>query len=466
MLLAATATAAPLASVMAEPPAMAVRAAPPDGKEHSGSPGAGKQAGGKEAVPVLVPSEQNGDAEPQIDTSPDTNEREVGGPSSAADDDVTSMRGKWQSVVDMIRALSIARERIPYKMAGHVYVEQRPECKRSENPNYLSLERLVEGADKWREENPRLSERHITGETFSIIHNWMQACEEGQVIPGTKIAELTGHGPCKRELRLGTPLPSRVLDDSEEDWQEQSSKMVDFYLNSHLTISATFTSGPQESLLVRPPSKSIQFRTREHHGSELQCTIRPTSAHPGYGGGEKSGICNAPSWSWASIDGPIEGFYDFGNLSGSRDAYLSVSDECTPQGIDPFGQVRDGKLVVEGRMIRGNSHYVNYNASNSGTIHHFQAMVNCGTARVTFRPDYRLQDHGMPDGSEMHCLVLYEPAVHGTGVWCGLVLYREAPAAHESFQQVGMWRITSYSMAYEPLFRMFGDVEPEMVVII
>jgi hypothetical protein len=58
----------------------------------------------------------------------------------------------------------------------------------------------------------------------------------------------------------------------------------------------------------------------------------------------------APSWSWASIDGPID--YDLcltKNKSNLNEAEV-ISAVLVPYGIDPFGQVSAGSLKLRGRF--------------------------------------------------------------------------------------------------------------------
>jgi hypothetical protein len=50
----------------------------------------------------------------------------------------------------------------------------------------------------------------------------------------------------------------------------------------------------------------------------------------------------APSWSWAYLDGPIK----FVSLSFGEIVSQIISCETTPAANDPYGRVKDGKLVV------------------------------------------------------------------------------------------------------------------------
>ena len=56
----------------------------------------------------------------------------------------------------------------------------------------------------------------------------------------------------------------------------------------------------------------------------------------------------APSWSWASLDGPVE----FELLSYSNLVARVRSCSVTPSSLDPFGQVSSGQLDIEVRCVK------------------------------------------------------------------------------------------------------------------
>lgn len=59
----------------------------------------------------------------------------------------------------------------------------------------------------------------------------------------------------------------------------------------------------------------------------------------------------APSWSWASVDGPVS-FQSTGQLACHEARVIECSTTCESMSA-PFGAVRDGWLVIEGPMVRG-----------------------------------------------------------------------------------------------------------------
>lgn len=62
--------------------------------------------------------------------------------------------------------------------------------------------------------------------------------------------------------------------------------------------------------------------------------------------------CRAPSWSWASIDGPVrlfwkEGVYDLEGLATIKDVHVQLVDTK-----NAFGQVEHAELVIHGKPLR------------------------------------------------------------------------------------------------------------------
>jgi hypothetical protein len=56
----------------------------------------------------------------------------------------------------------------------------------------------------------------------------------------------------------------------------------------------------------------------------------------------------APSWSWASVEGPV----NIEPLDDGFESCVEIVEELTePSTTDPYGQVKDGKLVVKGRVV-------------------------------------------------------------------------------------------------------------------
>ena len=59
-----------------------------------------------------------------------------------------------------------------------------------------------------------------------------------------------------------------------------------------------------------------------------------------------------PTWSWISINGPVEGFFIRGYSAVT--CFVTVKEvKCDIIGQDPFGEVEKGKLELEGVLIKG-----------------------------------------------------------------------------------------------------------------
>jgi Heterokaryon incompatibility protein (HET) len=57
----------------------------------------------------------------------------------------------------------------------------------------------------------------------------------------------------------------------------------------------------------------------------------------------------APSWSWASVEGPVT----ISRLLRFNDCIEIVEASTVPGTPDPYGQVKSGRLVVKGRVVHG-----------------------------------------------------------------------------------------------------------------
>lgn len=71
-----------------------------------------------------------------------------------------------------------------------------------------------------------------------------------------------------------------IIQDSDNDWVEQASKMAEIYGNSFLTIAATAAQDPSRSLFKRYPAPTELYTIphESHHG--LTFTTRPAMEHP------------------------------------------------------------------------------------------------------------------------------------------------------------------------------------------
>ena len=139
---------------------------------------------------------------------------------------------------------------------------------------------------------------------------------------------------------------------------------------------------------------------------------------------------HAPSWSWASIDGPV---YPCGITTGSIYLIDILDTEVSTSKINPLGQVYSGFIVVKGFLIETIYHTLD---QGNGTCileangYNFSAFVYCDTS-----------DTHLEGGTLVHCLALktYSTTYGGFSdnfALMGLVLQRESETASE-FSRIG-----------------------------
>lgn len=117
----------------------------------------------------------------------------------------------------------------------------------------------------------------------------------------------------------------------------------------------------------------------------------------------------APSWSWASVDGPVRFLKDGRNAGTGKNTGREfrlcleiVSAETTPSSLDPMGTVAAGQVVVVG-------------SSRPGLLRHLEAGMGDKSRHYTceqLKSDtFRIQSHFTVDGEEAH--VDYDLIEHG-----------------------------------------------------
>ncbi|KAH0429412.1 het domain-containing protein [Colletotrichum camelliae] len=73
---------------------------------------------------------------------------------------------------------------------------------------------------------------------------------------------------------------------------------------------------------------------------------------------ESRGCLGAPSWSWASVDGPVSWGSLVGLLNHTEPCRI-IEAECTPASeINPFGSVETGHVILEGLLIKATAKYL------------------------------------------------------------------------------------------------------------
>jgi len=139
---------------------------------------------------------------------------------------------------------------------------------------------------------------------------------------------------------------------------------------------------------------------------------------------------HAPSWSWASIDGPV---YPCGITTGSTYLIDILDTGVSNSKIDPLGQVYNGFIVVKGVLTE--TIYYTLDQGNSACIleangYNLSAFVYGDTS-----------DTHLEGGTLVHCLALKSyPTSYGgfsdSFALMGLVLQRELETAGE-FSRIG-----------------------------
>ena len=169
--------------------------------------------------------------------------------------------------------------------------------------------------------------------------------------------------------------------------------------------------------------------------------------------GPKGGIWpenyRAPSWSWASIKGPIR----WGNLQKQRGDFHVLEASCTQSDDDPTGRVRGGYIVVEGSVFEGEFEYV-------GRLPYQNAFrVKRGDISVRFDADVPFNRRPfsalMPNGTPLHCIAIGEVERDSYPVkeYCYVLILRKIKSWPERFARVGISEVIVWRKDWENLFK-------------
>ncbi|KAI0152952.1 heterokaryon incompatibility protein-domain-containing protein [Xylariaceae sp. FL1272] len=143
----------------------------------------------------------------------------------------------------------------------------------------------------------------------------------------------------------------------------------------------------------------------------------------------------APSWSWASVDGPVEFFsVSDGLILGDAIEIYDISGEVIPDGLDPFGKVRSGKLSLWGAVKTATLKTI-YEDVNSD-------KTEKATARVIFDEISAIGpatlDTPIPDGEVTCLLIATSYGSFGVRFNNNLVLLLTSTENHNEFKRLGM----------------------------
>jgi hypothetical protein len=148
--------------------------------------------------------------------------------------------------------------------------------------------------------------------------------------------------------------------------------------------------------------------------------------------GRLPATCRAPSWSWASIEGPVDFCYDYGD--DYAPIYEIVDANATPIGESHRANVGYGFVTVSGFLIPGRLSIIDYTSYVGGTdgqkktIYNISFDGNDTVGLGSFCPDTPLASDGdtfcrttLPDGDRhrlglsgsVQCLALLIARVRG-----------------------------------------------------
>lgn len=168
----------------------------------------------------------------------------------------------------------------------------------------------------------------------------------------------------------------------------------------------------------------------------------------------------APSWSWASIEGPIyyEGIlaWDSEDLPIPEEYELEVLDaQSKPAGFNPFGTVHGGHITVRGLLKATPFSRIANRLDWSYPFYAFDSEISVGRARF---------DEGDPPTEEVLWLLLISKTEYFPFAWQfqtkpnGLVLL---PTTHESeFTRIGIFEL------HEGFMNWFDDCMDTQVITI
>jgi hypothetical protein len=200
----------------------------------------------------------------------------------------------------------------------------------------------------------------------------------------------------------------------------------------------------------------------------------------------------APTWSWASISTPV--IWD-DNIYNAVQKMEVMGAETMPQGLDEFGRVRGGSIIVKGYVKRAT---LDFNVVHSSVL----GLDNGRGEKIFFVPDQKPQNvdrdaakafspDSSSDGSQQTIFPLFQGqavvclwVLHNvtTGAVWGLVLvspeetsikrslndHSAVPSTAAVFERVGV--ITSMSWQYQkddiPALSWFSAAEEEVFTII
>ncbi len=248
------------------------------------------------------------------------------------------------------------------------------------------------------------------GEELSWECRNASACECSGVSHGTK------HG---YSLSLFPGFPTKKL---YLQWQEMVEEFTWLQL-SHEEDRLPAFSGLAQQYQQRLKSVYLAGLWRENLLADLMWYAYPESGgatHRYYT--KKPTKWRAPSWSWASVEGPIQfsrpssyATVEAGTESITYPINIT-SAECIPSSLDPLGTVAKGKLTIKGsgrparlkHREKCAGHDTRHYSVNQKSLRSFLIRSNFTVDGREANVDYDLIKHGLMDSnSEMSVYCLF-----------------------------------------------------------
>jgi hypothetical protein len=180
------------------------------------------------------------------------------------------------------------------------------------------------------------------GEELSWECREASACECSDVSPGMKFDH-------SLSLMPDYPITKRHL-----QWQRMVEEFTWLQLSYEGDRLPAF-SGLAQQYQNRLKSEYLAGIWRENLGADLLWYARPELGSEAQRYYTKKPVkWRAPSWSWASIEGPIlfsKTYHEANAEAGAESAtgwVDIISAECIPSSLDPMGSVAKGQLVIKG----------------------------------------------------------------------------------------------------------------------
>jgi hypothetical protein len=167
-------------------------------------------------------------------------------------------------------------------------------------------------------------------------------------------------------------------------------------------------------------------------------------------------VVRAPSWSWAAVEGPVSLETPQTFESGMRIEEATVA-VCSDR--DPFGQVREGRLVVHGKAL----HKLRV-ARGDRTAHICDVSGPGFDGGWNFVCDVPLCDEDLR--GEFSCLVVGEAKEHeggDTNTYYAMLLLRPVPSTSQTFTRIG---ISSRHMKCMGVSALLDALVEELVVLL